>query len=1104
MRGAHLEASVLLAEGLPYRVIDRLEPYLQSRNFSDSMRGLLAEAFRRTRQQGRIAALYRSDSTGAIEGPIPALMTIEAMLRGGHIEEAARVLGELERLNPNSIELQLLRMDIDLLMAAQDTSDTSNAVRKSCESKLRELLRSRISEQEVRSRLALLIAADGRVDEGELLLKQAIADDPDSQDQLLNLARFYSLCNMRREALATLRKTIDLFPSSAQPRLELADSLLLAQDREAARQILAAALDAVSADSQSNISRRLAAIELADDSTNASGMHRMKQLAEADPQDIEARSLLLQSSVFRSDSVAAQKAIEEIKAIEGESGQRWRYHQAQLDLDGMTDDEGAEQQARRQGIEDMLMMCINRDPAWSQPVLLLGAYYERLDQYEKAAQLYRRSLDANPDSAVAGQLLLQLETRHRFKEALNVMDRYPAVFNAPEFGARRLTIAMDSGDSDLISRQLEFQSGRNAQDPQILILSAMLTFSRNRDVAEAQRILQSALDAGADPLAVASTRVGILKGAGQINEAKRILDDMVTASPTFEVRLLRGAFLDSIGDVSAAEADYKELPLLASDVRGFAHLTDFYAEKKRFAEAVSTIEAGLDKYPDALDLKRGLLKILLTRRSPDDLSRAESVIGSIDSNTMDTDLLWVQTVLAEHKGGADAAQNVRHLLERATQHPKASLEVYRGLVNTALRLKETSVAEKLLNAAGREHGEDLPALNVMRAYLMIAKGEALLSLGYLRQARVRGRYDFSVYECLLALTPYLANSVALGEFLDPLEAALAQSPNDVRLRIIHARLLQHQGRSSEAAEQLAAWFKSKESSPESDARILLTLVDLFAASGNIKEAEANLERLMAIDPKSAAVRTARINLLALQSQYDEISKIGTETLDDESLSKTERLNLAFQAAQLLSLSNDASRTRLALAAYQRIAALEPKSVSAALGIAICFGQLGEIDDAIRSYRMAIEYDPNRDEALNNLAWLLTTEKSNAAEAVQFARRAVELKPQEPAYRDTLGEILQRLPNRLSEAVDQFARASELYGHSDAKRAHSLLKLAVVCHRLQRDAEAKRYLEAARRIDASSRIESQTGALSESDRATLNQLSRELNPSPTQSLDSMAP
>jgi len=59
-----------------------------------------------------------------------------------------------------------------------------------------------------------------------------------------------------------------------------------------------------------------------------------------------------------------------------------------------------------------------------------------------------------------------------------------------------------------------------------------------------------------------------------------------------------------------------------------------------------------------------------------------------------------------------------------------------------------------------------------------------------------------------------------------------------------------------------------------------------------------------------------------------------------------------------------------------------------------FYQQGQTNDAIRCYRKALEADPNNTDALNNLAWILTTANDpslrNGSEAVQLGAKAVDL------------------------------------------------------------------------------------------------------------------
>lgn len=71
---------------------------------------------------------------------------------------------------------------------------------------------------------------------------------------------------------------------------------------------------------------------------------------------------------------------------------------------------------------------------------------------------------------------------------------------------------------------------------------------------------------------------------------------------------------------------------------------------------------------------------------------------------------------------------------------------------------------------------------------------------------------------------------------------------------------------------------------------------------------------------------------------------------------------------------------------------------------ISFGK-GELNEAERYYRTAIDKDPGNADACNNLAWLYYTKKENLGEAEELVLRALTLNPaKKDIYQDTLEKI----------------------------------------------------------------------------------------------------
>jgi len=65
--------------------------------------------------------------------------------------------------------------------------------------------------------------------------------------------------------------------------------------------------------------------------------------------------------------------------------------------------------------------------------------------------------------------------------------------------------------------------------------------------------------------------------------------------------------------------------------------------------------------------------------------------------------------------------------------------------------------------------------------------------------------------------------------------------------------------------------------------------------------------------------------------------------------------------------------------------------------------LGRTAEAITAFQTALRYDPDRSEALNNLAWAWAEADTNLDDATSMARRACHLEPSAGNY-DTLGWV----------------------------------------------------------------------------------------------------
>lgn len=107
--------------------------------------------------------------------------------------------------------------------------------------------------------------------------------------------------------------------------------------------------------------------------------------------------------------------------------------------------------------------------------------------------------------------------------------------------------------------------------------------------------------------------------------------------------------------------------------------------------------------------------------------------------------------------------------------------------------------------------------------------------------------------------------------------------------------------------------------------------------------------------------------------------------------------------------------------------------------------LGKQDQAQFHVERAYQLNPNFVVVLNNLAWMIAhSENPDLERALKLSKTAVEQKPGDSRYRDTLGTILLK-QKKYKEALDQFEKALLLPIDEDRKSVHS--KLAYIYDQL---------------------------------------------------------
>ena len=96
---------------------------------------------------------------------------------------------------------------------------------------------------------------------------------------------------------------------------------------------------------------------------------------------------------------------------------------------------------------------------------------------------------------------------------------------------------------------------------------------------------------------------------------------------------------------------------------------------------------------------------------------------------------------------------------------------------------------------------------------------------------------------------------------------------------------------------------------------------------------------------------------------------------------------------------------------------------------------GRVDESLRWYSQALNLDPENANALNGMGYILACEGKDGARALTFCRKAVDMVPNNPAYRDSLAWAYFKL-GFFDEAKDHIGRAIALSPNTTEIREHA--------------------------------------------------------------------
>jgi tetratricopeptide (TPR) repeat protein len=728
----------------------------------------------------------------------------------------------------------------------------------------------------------------------------------------------------------------------------------------------------------------------------------------------------------------------------------WRLYQAEIWL------ESDQWRSKQVDIANHLQYCIDSDPQWSSPPLLLAKMYEKLQDFKHLEDTYRQALMRNSSAIdIADKLVTLLEQQGRFSDAENVLQQ--SEMNSRFVSTRHVIWALRAGQFSQAINELKVRISNDDQDANSRILLARIIFWQDKNnVDQALQYLNEAEAIVPGTLVLTAARVSLLKAIGKTEEAQRTLNDYVENSDVFEAYMMRGAYFANEGEYEHAERDYRKLTTFSRQgAIGYELLSNFYVRNEKYDKAIEEIEEGLNRYPENLRLKRRLMKTLFLQSPAQDQQRALEILSALEKQLpQDPELMKLRAI---------------HILSESTPQ---SLETARGELENVIKLEPTAVDAHLLliniimeqgdYETARDRAIQAVGSNPTNMALLLARGRAEIELENFQMAvqlvRVVLQNDPNNAEArdvLLVAAIRSKNPVFLEEGRTLIQSASADNPINEKLLLSEASDLTSKdvNQPELAIPLLEAYCQTKTGSGSIDA--IVTLADLYRLSSDMDMANQWIEHAERVDPNSQVVVHARFLWLVAQKRFEELADISSEYIS----AKEQNPKILMNAALILIGLDSTALKQEGAKLYEHI-----ETITERLNVASTLYQKGDVEQAEKIYRELLEQYPNNIRILNDLAWILQEHYHRYADALELANKGLSLAPNNLNLLDTRGTILSNLPDRLAEAKNDFEKLVAASLHDSPQQAKKLLQLGRVCVKLNDLKQARQYLDKALEID----------------------------------------
>ncbi len=683
----------------------------------------------------------------------------------------------------------------------------------------------------------------------------------------------------------------------------------------------------------------------------------------------------------------------------------------------------------------LLLQGCSRDPkVLREQCVSNGNKYFRSGKYKQASILYRRALQLDPKFAEAhyrlGLTAMELKD---YSGAVRSLQRASELDPSNEDAAVRLAeiyVAAYIGNPEVNKRVFEDAKlsvgrilNRNPKSYDGLRLAADVAIA----AGDRETAIQRLRDANALKPWQPETTLALLRNlvaANRVQEAEKIGKELISRNKTLGAAYDVLYYVDvRLGQYDKAEEMMKDkVANIPADAGSRLELAAFYYARGRRPEMLAMLD-GLRSDQKTFPQGEGLVGDFYFKIG--ELDTAIQTYRQGEKNQPKLSVIFdkriAETLLMQ--GHYDQAVQIAEKLHKENPKDVEAAAIHASLLARGKPEQVQSAISELEALVEKQPGNPMLQLNLGRAYFLKGDRNSLDKAAQHLETAVGLNRD-SVPPKLALADVQLARGQN-REAMQVAEDALRLSPGNIQAQLARSTALAKMGETVKARDglkQILHYFPDV-----NEARFRLASIDF--AEKRYADAEASFLALLRAGDLRGVTGVARCKdaqgqpAAAVQLLQRELAKFPGRTDLRLGLVDVEYRSGRFQEAraeleQLAGKSPDSFELQLrlgdvqnrlgdksgAIQSFGNAHKLNPRDLTAAVGLAIMLDSAGKIDQARGAYEDVLRIDPENTQALNNLAYIKADEGVDLDVALGYAQRALRYAPNDPGISDTLGLI----------------------------------------------------------------------------------------------------